>query len=169
MNLSKINLRWQRKGKSKPMHFINKFKTAVTPVFIQVSKYFRNCETFIYGTSEDKREKKKTIFLFTGNDRDLYLVHLKPLTIIILPHSLLLSSKARHVHRLCISLLSYARIMMMMTTGTAHRSRQTMFTLLFHDVIALYTQCADTTIKSLLFPHLATPVQNSMIKIHHCT
>jgi hypothetical protein len=68
----------------------------------------------------------------------LYLVDLKPPNYNYSTSTSPDSPKARRVHRLLIVLSFYKRIMVM-NTGTAHRSCQAMLTLLYHDVTAQHT------------------------------
>jgi hypothetical protein len=85
MNLSKINLtRWRIKGKSIPACFIEKFRAEATMVFVQVSKYYLTCETSTESTNK-LRQTKNRCCSPEMTVAFLYLVDLKPLTIIILP------------------------------------------------------------------------------------
>ena len=135
------------KGKGKPERFIRKSKIGATVVFTQVSKHYLTCETSTESTnrpSRKKRKKKKP--LFTGNDWVLslscwfetpdynYSTSTSPD-----------SPKAKRVQRLIFLLFSFYRRITVMNTGTAHRSCQTMFTLMHYSMTSPHcTQPVNT-------------------------
>lgn len=119
--------------RSTPARFIVKFWGGATMAFVQVSKYYLTCETSTESTN-NLRQTKNRCCSPEMTVAFLYLVDLKPLTIIILPLCLVTVPRPGVFTASSVRALSLSRSL---SKGTAHRSCQIMFTLLFHDVIAL--------------------------------
>lgn len=124
----------------------------------QILSYLRN----VNWIHQQSKTNKKPL-LFTGNDCGLSLScwFETPNN----NYSTSMSrdgSKARRVHRL----FSELSLSLSLTTGTAHRSCQIMFKLLFHDVIALNMH--SHTVNIPLPRNISTPVRNFMISVRFC-
>jgi len=153
------------KGKGKPDRFIKKFKTGAPAVFTPVSKHYLTCETSTESTNRPRQIANKkncsspemtwvlSLFCWFETHDYNYSISTSPD-----------SPKAKRVHRLLIFLLfSFYRRITVMNTGTAHRSCQTMFTLMRYSMTSrLCTQPVNTMGNTA--PHMYKTLRWSRIK-----